>query len=100
MLVPRRLEAVVMLRGFFDGVLDLSGDAGRVPEPVDHYGRRIEMLRLRQLEVGVRLADVFAAFGAVYFYARRRAGALADQFADEVEVGNAIPLNAEVFHIF
>jgi hypothetical protein len=100
MLVPHRLEAVVMFRGFFDGVLDFGGDAGGAPEPGDHEGRRIEMLRLRQLEVGVRLADVFAAFGAVYLNARRRAGALADQFAGEVEVGNPGSLDAEVFHIF
>ena len=98
MFVPCRFEAVVMFRGFFDGVLNLGGYAGSAPEPIDHYCRRIEMLRLRHLEVGVRLADVFVAFGAVYLYVRRRASALADQFAGEVEVGNASPFNAEVFH--
>ena len=100
MLVPRRFEAVIMLRRFLDGVLNLGRDAGRAPEPVDHDGRRVEMLRLCHLLVCVRLTDIFTALGAVYLNVRRRAGALPDQFAGEVEVGNASSLNTEVFHIF
>ena len=100
MLIPRCFEAVITFRGLFDGVLNFGGDAGGAPEPIDHYLRRIEMLRLCHLEVSVRLADIFSAFGAVYLDARRGAGALADQFTGEVEVGNASSFDAEVFHIF
>ena len=98
MLVPHSFEAVIVLCCVLNCVLYFGGDAGGALEPIDHNRRRIEMLRLRHLEVGVRLADVFAAFGKVYLYARRRAGALTDQFAGEVEIGNASSLNAEFFH--
>lgn len=100
MLVPRSFEAVIVFCGVLNGVLYFGGDAGGALEPIDHDRRRIEMLRLRHLEVGARLANVFAAFGAVYLYARRRASALPNQFSGEVEIGNASSLNAEFFHNF
>ena len=100
MLVPRRFEPVIVLRRVLDGFLNFSGDAASdSSEPVDQNDRVVEVLRLRHLLIGCRLADIFAGFGAVYLYARRRAGALTDQFAGEIEVGNASSLNAEIFHI-
>src|ERR1700690_3532614 len=101
MFVPRRFEPVIVLRGVLNGVLNFSGDAASgVFEPIDQNDRIVEMLRLRYLLIGSRLADIFAGFGAVYLYARRRAGALTDQFAGEIEVGDASSLNAVIFHIF
>ena len=100
MFVPRRFEPVIVLCGVLNGVLHFSGDAASgVFEPIDQNDRIVEMLRLRHLLIGSRLADIFAGFGAVYLYARRRAGTLTDQFAGEIEVGNASSLNAEIFHI-
>jgi hypothetical protein len=99
MLIPRRLEPVITLRGILNGVLSFSGDvAGTGSKPIDHDSRIIKMLRLRHFEIGVLHSDVFANFGSVYLYEWRRAGALTDQFAGEIEVGNASSLNAEIFH--
>jgi hypothetical protein len=99
MLIPRRLEPVIMLRGVLNGVLSFSGDdAGTGSKPIDHDSRIIKMLRLRHFEIGVRLADVFAGFGSIYLYEWRRTSAFTDQFAGEIEVGNASSLNAEIFH--
>ena len=101
MLVPRRFEPVIVLCGVLNGVFHFSGDtASGVFEPIDQNDRIVEMLRLRHLLIGSHLTDIFAGFGAVYLYTRRRVGTLTDQFAGEIEVGNASSLNAEIFHIF
>lgn len=99
MLVPSGLESLVMLRRVLNGVLNFFGNAASGAfEPIDHDDRIIKMLRLRHFEIGVRLADVIAGLGSIYLYAWRWAVALTDQFAGEIEVGNASSLNAEFFH--
>ena len=99
MLVPSGLERLVVFRSILDGVLNLAGNANDAFEPIDQNHQIVEMLRLRHLLICSSLTNIFAGFGAIYLYARRRAGALTDQFAAEVEVGNASSLNAEIFHI-
>jgi len=99
MLVPRRFERLVILRGVLNGVLDLAGDASGVFEPIDQNRRIVEVLRLCHLQIGAHLADILVGFGAVNLYPWRRAAALTDQFTGKIEVGNASSLNAEIFHI-
>src|ERR1039458_4113864 len=78
-LIPGRLESIVVFRGILNGVLSLrSDDIEQASEPIDQKNWVVEMLCLCHFLIRSHLTNKLEGFCAINFYPRVRTAALTD----------------------